>query len=127
MLRAAGRASRATGVAVSVHLDLRGQGAFRLIDILEDEGVEPQRMVMGHMDLVPDLEYHLAVPARGAVVEYDCFGREYYTEELGGLSWGHDSWRVQAIATLVGEGYVDQLVLSQDVALKTISKAPPSR
>ena len=118
VLRAAGRASRATGVAVSVHLDLRGQGAFRVIDILEDEGVEPQRMVMGHMDLVPDLEYHRAVLARGAVVEYDCFGREYYTEELGGLSWGHDSWRVQAIAALVGEGYVDQLVLSQDVALK---------
>ena len=118
VLRAAGRAARATGVAVSVHLDLRGQGAFRIIDILQDEGVEPQRMVMGHMDLVPDLDYHRAVLKRGAVVEYDCFGREYYTDELGGLSWGHDSWRVAALTTLVNEGYVEQLVLSQDVALK---------
>ena len=118
VLRAAGRAAQATGVAVSVHLDLRGQGAFRVIDVLADEGVDPQRMVMGHMDLVPDLDYHRAVLKRGAFVEYDCFGREYYTDELGGLSWGHDSWRVAALATLVSEGYVDQLVLSQDVALK---------
>ena len=55
---------------------------------------------------------------RGAFVEYDCFGREYYTDELGSLSWGHDSWRVAALTELVSEGYVDQLVLSQDVALK---------
>ena len=65
-----------------------------------------------------ELDYHRAVLKRGAFVEYDCFGREYYTDELGGLSWGHDSWRVEAIATLVSEGYVEQLVLSQDVALK---------
>lgn len=118
VLRAAGRAAVATGAAVSVHLDLRGQGAFRIIEILTDEGVVPERMVMGHMDLLADIDYHRAVAATGVYLEYDSLGREYYTDEMGGLCWGHDSWRVTALATLVAEGFADQLVLSQDVALK---------
>lgn len=117
VLRAAGRASVETGAAVSVHLDLRGQGAFRIIEILEDEGVPRDRMVMGHMDLLPDLDYHREVAKLGVVLEYDSLGREYHSEELG-LSWGNDVWRVRALAALVAEGYADQLVLSQDIALK---------
>ena len=71
VLRAAGRASVETGAAVSVHLDVRGQGAFRIIDILEEEGVAPERMIMSHMDSVADLAYHKAIGARGVFVEYD--------------------------------------------------------
>ena len=64
VLRAAGRASVETGAAVSVHLDVRGHGAFRIIDILEEEGVAPDRMIMCHLDPVADLDYHLAVAAQ---------------------------------------------------------------
>jgi phosphotriesterase-related protein len=117
VLRAAGRAAAETGTSVSVHLDLRGHGAFRIVEILEDEGVPRDRMVMGHMDLVADLDYHREVAKLGVILEYDSLGREYYSEELG-LSWGHDVWRVNSLATLVREGYGDQLVLSQDIALK---------
>jgi phosphotriesterase-related protein len=117
VLRAAGRAAAETGTSVSVHLDLRGQGAFQIVEILEDEGVARDRMVMGHMDLLPDIDYHREVAKLGVVLEYDSLGREYYSDELG-LCWGHDVWRVDALATLVREGYVDQLVLSQDIALK---------
>lgn len=118
VLRAAGRAARETGVAVSMHLDLRRRAAIRVIDVLEDEGVPPDRMVLGHMDLVEDLDYHRAVLRRGAYVQYDSLGREYYTEELGGLHYGHDSWRVRFLGQLVEEGYADRLLLSQDVGFK---------
>lgn len=117
VLRAAGRAAHRTGAAVSVHLDLRGHGAFRVIDVLEDEGVSVDRMVMGHMDQVPDLDYHRAVAQRGVYLEYDSLGREYYSEEFG-CSFGHDTWRVDALVQLINEGFGDQLVLSQDIGFK---------
>jgi phosphotriesterase-related protein len=116
VLRAAGRASLRTGLAVSVHLDLRGKGAFRAIDVLTDEGVAPDRMVIGHLDQVQDLDYHREVAARGVTVEYDAFGRENYAGEYW---FGSDEWRINAIATLVSEGLAGQLVLAQDICFKT--------
>jgi phosphotriesterase-related protein len=117
VLRAAGRASVATGAAVSVHLDVRGHGAFRIIDVLEEEGVVPDRMIMCHLDPVADIDYHLAVARRGVFVEYDCFGREYYSDELG-VAWGHDNQRVSWLVSLLEAGYEDRIVLAQDVCLK---------
>jgi len=117
-LRAAARAGLRTGAAVSVHLAITGYGAHRAIDILEDEGLPVDRMVMGHMDTFEDLDYHLAVAERGVYVEYDCLGREYWTDELGHRPWGHDSWRVRFISELVARGYGSRLLLSQDIALK---------
>ncbi len=117
-LRAAARAGLRTGAAVSVHLDVTGHGAHRVLDILEEEGLPPDRIVLGHMDLQEDFEYHLSVARRGAYLEYDCLGRDYYTDELGHRAFGHDTWRVRFLAELVGQGYANRLLLSQDIALK---------
>lgn len=117
VLRAAGRAAVRTGVAVSVHVDSQGHGAFRVLDILEDEGLPPERIILGHMDLVPELDYHREVARRGAYVQYDCLGREYYSEATN-RPWGNDEWRIASIATLIAEGFGAQLLLSQDIALK---------
>lgn len=118
VLRAAARAGVRTGAAVSVHLAITGYGAHRAISILEDEGLPADRIVMGHMDTFEDLDYHLAVARRGVYLEYDCLGREYWTEELGHRPWGHDSWRVRFLGELVAQGYANRLLLSQDIALK---------
>lgn len=117
VLRAAGRASVRTGLAVSVHLDPRGQGALRVLDILIEEGVEPGRVIMGHIDGNPDTEYHLEVARRGAVLAYDGFGREYYADHIG-LAFGHDVRRVEMVTEVLDAGFEDQLVVSQDVCMK---------
>lgn len=117
VLRAAGRASVETGAAVSVHLDVRGHGAFTIMDILASEGVGSDRMIMCHLDPVADLDYHLEVASRGVFVEYDCFGRDYYSDELG-VSWGHDSQRVAYLKALIEAGHGDQLLLAQDICMK---------
>lgn len=121
VLRAAARAARQTGLAVSVHLDpIPPRAALVAIDVLEDEGLDPSRMIIGHMDQVQDIEYHLATAARGVYVEYDSFGREHYTDEWGhDFDWGHDSWRVRFVARLIAEGYGERLLVAQDVCLKT--------
>jgi phosphotriesterase-related protein len=124
VLRAAGRASVRTGLAVNVHLDPRGQGAFTVLDILESEGVPSGRVVLSHMDIIHDhdLDYSREVAKRGAVVEFDCFGREYYDhswdQDGKDYFFGTDVWRVEAIVKLVTEGYGDQLVISHDLAMR---------
>ena len=117
VLRAAARASLRTGASVSVHLDPRGKGAFTIMDILMEESLSPDRMIMGHMDGYPDLDYHLAVADRGAFVEYDSLGREYYADNID-LAFGSDVKRVELIKAMIDGGFVNQLLLSQDVCMK---------
>jgi phosphotriesterase-related protein len=117
VLRAAGRASVRTGAAVTVHLDPRGDGAHRAIDVLTEEGVAPNRIVMGHMDARPDLAYHSAVAQRGVYVELDHFGREYYAGHME-RPYPSDAQRIELLCALLEGGYRDQLLVSQDVCMK---------
>jgi phosphotriesterase-related protein len=117
VLRAAGRASVQTGAAVTVHLDPRGEAADRVIDVLAEEGVPPERMIMGHLDANPDLEYHLRIAERGVFVEYDHFGREYYAGHMQ-RPYTKDARRVELLGELVRRGFAGQLLLSQDVCAK---------
>jgi phosphotriesterase-related protein len=117
VLRAAGRASIATGAAVSVHLDPRGQGAFAVCDVLIEEGVKPDRIVMCHMDALPELDYHKAIAERGVFVEYDHFGREYYAGHFN-KPYTSDARRIELLAAMLEAGYESQLLLSQDICAK---------
>jgi phosphotriesterase-related protein len=117
VLRAGGRAAVRTGAAVSVHLDLRSQGAYEVLDKLEEEGLPPERVVLCHMDFVEDLDYHRDIARRGAYVEYSSFGREYYGDAAG-HSFGHDRTRIEMIGRLVEDGLADRIVISQDVCMK---------
>ncbi|MDX6242729.1 MAG: phosphotriesterase-related protein [Frankiales bacterium] len=117
VLRACARAALQTGVAVSVHLDARGEGGDEVLDILESESLPPTQIVMGHLDQVLNLDYHRRLADRGVYIEYDSFGREYYWDAAG-VYWGNDNWRTSAFATLMREGYTSQLLASQDVCFK---------
>ena len=72
---------------------------------------------MGHMDANPDLDYHLRVAERGVFVEYDHFGREYYAGHMQ-QRYTQDERRVELLLTLLERGFVDQLLVSQDVCAK---------
>ncbi|MCU1476308.1 MAG: phosphotriesterase [Subtercola sp.] len=117
VLRAAGAASVETGAAVSLHLDVRGESGEKIIDILESEGTEPGRIVAGHLDALPNLEYHRRLADRGVFVEYDAFGREYYSEELG-KTFGSDERRMHLLRGMIDAGYLDRLVISSDISMK---------
>lgn len=118
VLHAAGQASVRTGVALSLHLDPRSDGAFRAFEILKAEGVSPDRIVMGHLDMRHDRDYYRAVAELGVYLQFDCFGREGYTKEWGNRAFGHDSWRVESVAELVEAGYANRIVMAHDIALK---------
>ena len=54
---------------------------------------------------------------RGAYIEFDNFGKEFYVSEE--RRFAYDLERIRLLRTLIDEGYLKQLLLSCDVCLKT--------
>jgi phosphotriesterase-related protein len=107
--RAAARAARRTGLAVTTHGVMSPVGLDQL-RILEDEGLDPARVVIGHADSYPVLEHHLAIIERGANVEFDFLGMNFLAlERLG------EPQVIELLGELVARGHADRILLSQDV------------
>ena len=107
--RAAARAARRTGLAITTHAVLSPVGRDQL-RIFEDEGADPTRVVIGHADSYPVLEHHLAIVERGASVEFDFLGMSFTpTERLG------EARTVELLCELLHRGHVERILLSQDV------------
>jgi phosphotriesterase-related protein len=120
-LRAAASAQRQTGAAITVHTAAHAvdeDSALVAADVLEQEGADLSRVVMGHMDTsLHRLDYHRAVLEHGCYIEYDLFGHEFFESENNFQSYG-DTERVRAVATLVAEGTSDRILLSHDICYK---------
>lgn len=131
VLRAAGRAQKATGVALTIHLHVAARKGHDVLTILEDEGVDLARVVLGHVDiafghldadLAEVLEYHRSLAVRGAFIEYDTCGAEVFAPGGGDVPpfWtALDLTRARAIAQLFDEGLGDHILVSHDVFTKT--------
>jgi phosphotriesterase-related protein len=107
--RAAARAHRRTGLTITTHAARWPVGTAQL-DLLAEEGVDPGRVVIGHCDMVPDHDYHLALARRGAWVQFDTVQgvRDWDTQQR--LHW---------LRSLADAGFLDRVLLSQDVCLRT--------
>ncbi len=118
-LRAAAKAQIETGLPLYVHPYFRDgkRHALKLLDILEEEGVELKRIIMCHMDGNLDLEYHKLVAERGAYVAYDIFGKEYTRTEQS-YELPKDTQRVKSIVSLIKEGFVENILISHDICFK---------
>lgn len=126
-LRAAARAHVRTGLAVSTHCTL-GTMAVEQVEILQEEGVDPARVVIGHLDLRPDVDYIETVLRSGVTVAFDTFGKEWFdyqvpdSEGQGGgefVKWAYrraDTDRLTALIELLRRGWERQLVLSSDIS-----------
>jgi phosphotriesterase-related protein len=103
--RAAARAQVRTGLALTTHSIASTVGLAQL-DIFEEEGVDLRRVVIGHSDTYPDLDYHRALIRRGAFVQFDTIrgASDYETMRTVGL-----------ITALTEEGHLEHILLSQDV------------
>ena len=112
-VRAAARASRLTGAAVSFHKGGEGTERFQVLGEFAEEGGDPSRAIMGHSDfMADDLELVLEVAERGVYIQFDLIGR---SEDLGESFAGKDT---RAILALVEAGYEDRILLSHDVCWK---------
>jgi len=110
-LRAAGKAQRQTGLAVTTHMPKRGV-AMEALDILEEHGVPPDRVIIGHADGYEVLEYQVALIKRGAHVEFEIIRPHY--------PFARTVSTLDLTADLVRLGYADQILLSQDICSKSL-------
>ena len=107
--RAAARAARRTGLAITTHAVQSRVGLDQLA-VFEAEGADLTRVVIGHADSHPDPDYHRAIVERGASVEFDFLGMSFTPLERHG-----EGRIVESICELLGRGHAERILLSQDV------------
>ena len=118
-LRAAARASKATGVRIATHTHARLRGGEKQAEIFEAEGVSPARISLGHSDDSGDIDYLAGLARRGYTLGMDHINRGLKPD-------ARVSWKTRAahIKQLIDKGFVDRLFLSQDTVL-SIAMFPP--
>jgi phosphotriesterase-related protein len=117
VFRAVARASRATGLAIMTHAAQTKVGLAQ-IDLLTEEGADPARVVIGHADSYPYLDYEEALIGRGANIEFDLLGVKF-----GSVDEAIEPRIIGLLASLVQAGHAKQILLSQSVAMAMQLKA----
>lgn len=125
-LRAVARAHRETGLPISTHCTL-GTMASEQMALFREEGVDLERVILGHLDLAPDIEYLLPALASGATIAFDTIGKQWFDYVVpnppeGGegetVKWTYcrrDEARLDHLTNLLRRGYASQIVLSLDL------------
>lgn len=108
-LRAAARASRATGVPIRVHTDAAHRAGESDAAILEEEGASPTRVSFDHSDDSGDMGYFLELAKRGYSLSMDHVHRGNIPQFEPGFAR-----RVECIKLLIDAGFANKIFLSQD-------------
>ncbi|HUG16550.1 MAG TPA: hypothetical protein VMM78_16210 [Thermomicrobiales bacterium] len=111
-LRAVAIAQRRTGVAITTHTtgarrqEVRGGTVgVEQLAILKAEGVDPARLIVGHVDERPDIDVLSALAAEGCFIQFDVIDKEHYLL---------DQTRAELVQALIERGFVRHLLLSHD-------------
>jgi len=106
VFRAVGKAHVATNIPIFTHTGIPGKSALDQLDILEDAGVKPDRVVIGHLGNLVDANVyvHKAICRRGAFVGFD---------RQGG---NNDAQQVPMVMALIDAGFADHLMFSADAS-----------
>jgi predicted metal-dependent phosphotriesterase family hydrolase len=103
--RAAARAQLRSGLSLATHSLFSPVGLAQL-DIFEEEGVDPGRIAIGHVDRFPYETYVLELAHRGVFLMFD---------NIGDPTPGYEDRVIGLIATLMERGHVGQVLLSHDI------------
>ena len=109
VLRAAARASKATGIPIQTHTNSQARGGLKQAEVFESEGVSPTRVSLGHSDDTDDMDYLVGLAKRGYTLGMD--------HAFWGLAPGATPpWqkRVQSVKQLIDAGFIDKLFFSND-------------
>jgi len=113
-LRAAARASKATGIPVTTHTYAADRIGEKQAAIFESEGLPPAMVCLGHCDDSNDMGYLTGLAKRGYTIGMDhmTWGtRDEKAAAAGVLSWQQ---RADTIKKLVDAGYCEKIFLSHD-------------
>ena len=122
VLRAGAVAQRQTGAPMNIHPSPVNDALQEIIRILEDAGADPKRTVFSHADggsFPVDTLKKLA--KAGYYIEFDTFG---YVHWMRTKAWNtflpSDAQRIDFIMELIAAGYLEQILISQDIYFKNV-------
>ena len=119
VIKASGRASRLTGAPVSLHTSAQLHEQPKILDLLAAEGADLTRVIVGHSNsLATDQPFMKQLLDRGVYIQFDLLGRNPTVRRRV-----TDTDVAAAIVELINAGYVDRILLSQDVCTKIQLKA----
>ena len=123
-LRAGITAQKETGAPLTIHPSLFRRECEGIIEILDEEGADMKRVIMSHSELFVDesMDYSFMIADAGLYVEYDTWGLEGNWPDFG-LIEPSDTQRLEGMEKLIDNGYLDQILLSQDICMKTLCMA----
>ena len=115
VLRAAARAGKRTGRPIMVHTHPGTRRGLEAMDVFDDEGVDPSKVVVAHTGDTDDLDYIDELLGRGPYIGMDRYGLDIIlpTEQ-----------RNATVIALAERGYADRMMISQD-ACAFIDWYPP--
>lgn len=106
IFKAAVLAHQGTGATISTHTEA-GTMALEQIKIFKDAGVQPESIVIGHLDRKLEWDYINEVANTGVFMNFDQLSKEKYYPDL---------LRIEFIKKLVSGGHENQIMLSGDLA-----------
>ncbi|XP_070559609.1 N-acetyltaurine hydrolase-like [Ptychodera flava] len=122
VLKAAAVAQKETGVPISIHPGYSVESPFVVLNALKSEGADLSRVVMGHVDRgLLSVQNMIELAKMGCVLEFDQYGWgcSMYHALLHGIDYPSDFTRCQMIRELKNYGFLKQVIISHDIALKT--------
>jgi phosphotriesterase-related protein len=105
VLRAVARVHRQTGLPISTHTHAHSKRGLDQQRVFTEEGVDLERVVIGHSGDTTDLEYLEELLRAGSTLGMDRFGVDVYCPT---------ETRIDTVARLCEGGWTDRLVLSHD-------------
>ena len=122
VLHAAAAAQRESGAPMQIHTFpwSRATG-YEAATLLLREGVCPGKIVICHTDMLPDIQYMKSILELGVYLQFDDFGKEFPMRKAGGFGagrFGTDDERCDALCRLIDAGFLNQLLITNDICLK---------
>lgn len=115
MLRAVAWAHLETDLPISIHLHPWGFEGLKVLDALQAEGVDPERVILGHMNTAIENEpYQMELLESGVNLAYDLMGFDHSMIGLGKYP-PSDYDIVNRLVDLAARGHLNQLFVSQDM------------
>ncbi|HET8672756.1 MAG TPA: hypothetical protein VFL87_03910 [Thermoleophilaceae bacterium] len=105
VLRATARASNRTGRPIMTHSHPQSGQGLAQMKVFEDEGVPPERVLIGHTGDTDSLDYIEELLSHGPFIGMDRYGLDIILPA---------DQRNTTVIELVGRGYADRMMLSQD-------------
>ena len=123
-LQAAAEAQSETGVGMHIHACLWNDEGLNALNYAVAKGANAEKICVDHSDVLLNGDYILGVLDKGAYIEFDDFGKEYYVDRRNRNlllhSFATDMQRVEFMKKLVDRGYTKQILISNDICLKSM-------